>query len=76
MKDLGRMRGGADWAVPLKKCDDAVYIITNVEQVTTDDPEREEYEFDCIQYTWDEYNSMRMDDIELAMAEIYEGGLQ
>lgn len=73
MKDLGRIQGSAASAVPLWECEDCVYVNTNIEKIETE--EGEVYEFDCVQYTHEEYNKLRLSNIELAIAEIIEGGL-
>lgn len=74
MKDLGRVRGSYEASRPIWETDDCVYINTNVEKIETEDG-HEEYEFDCVRYTQKEYQEMRLENIELAIAELTGGSV-
>lgn len=81
MKDLGRILGSPAWNAPVVVKPDAVYVNTNIVRKDTEEG-FEQYEFDCVQYTPEEYMEMTvasletaendLTDTQMALAESYE----
>lgn len=73
MTYLGNISCSEDFAKPLVECEDCVYINTNITKVEGTEAEHPEYRCDSTRYTKDEYNTLRLTNIELAIAELKEG---
>lgn len=95
MKDIGLVRGSKEASQPLIVGKNLVYVHTNIRQLTKEELEKEfpdnkdlqeieEYEYNEVQYTKDEYIKMQAElnkssqeqitELQLALTEISEGG--
>lgn len=80
MKNYGKVIGAKPQ--PLEINEKVVRLATNIKEITSTEPETEEtiteYEFTLVEYTKDEYIKMlqgQITDTELAIVELYEGGI-
>lgn len=97
MKDFGLVRGSKEASQPLIVGKNLVYIHTNIRKLSKEELEKEfpddkdlqeieEYEYNEIQYTKDEYIKMQAElnqsnqdqitELQLALTEISEGGTE
>lgn len=97
MKDFGLVRGSKEASQPLIVGKNIVYVHTNIRQLTKEELRREfpddenlqeieEYEYNEVQYTKDEYIKMQAElnqsnqdqitELQLALTEISEGGTE
>lgn len=99
MKDMGLVRGSKDSSQPLIIGKDIVYIHTNIRKISLEELKKEfpnrdeerlkfidEYEYNEIQYTKDEYikiqaelnkaNQDQITELQLALTELSEGGTE
>ena len=80
---IGKVRGSFEQAQPIVIGKSKVYVHTNIKKVEDVDKEGklkypDMYEYDEVQYDKDEYITMlntSVTDLELAMVELYEGGI-